>query len=159
MHVSYNLLMAEELRISCRYWLSRFMWMFIWAEMFSMFCSDCEVRHALGQLLFKEKSRRFARFHATLVVTQLLIPFTCESDSFNYISISPRGHKGWNLSQGTHFLTSLKRLSWVLSHGWPFQLSSDVFLRHFDYIFWTEVKDHEKQNSDSQFCFYNKEIE
>ena len=59
-----------------------------------MFSSDCEVRHALGQLKFREKKRLFARFYTTLVVTQLLLPFTYDLNTFNYISISPHEHKG-----------------------------------------------------------------
>lgn len=54
---------------------------------------DCEVRHALRQLKFKEKKRPFVRFYATLVVTQLLLPLTYDSNFFNYISISPPGRR------------------------------------------------------------------
>ena len=60
---------------------------------FQMFSSDCEVRHALGQLKFTEKKRLFAGFYTTLVVTQLLLPFTYDLNVFNYISTSPYEHK------------------------------------------------------------------
>lgn len=61
---------------------------------FPMFSSDCEVRHALGKLKFKEKKKPFPSFYATLVVTQLLLPFTYELNFFSYISISLHEHKG-----------------------------------------------------------------